>query len=51
MFLKGAELGPRPVVRRGEPLDNWDQFLDSEGRVTDPQRVKELVFRGVGQCF
>nr|XP_055050034.1 TBC1 domain family member 17 [Misgurnus anguillicaudatus] len=42
----GVELGPRPNVKRGKPLDNWDQFLDSEGRVTDPQRVKELVFRG-----
>ncbi|XP_076852739.1 TBC1 domain family member 17 isoform X2 [Brachyhypopomus gauderio] len=42
----GAELGPRPNVSRGQPLDNWEQFLDSEGRVTDPQRVKELVFRG-----
>ncbi|XP_026881481.2 TBC1 domain family member 17 isoform X2 [Electrophorus electricus] len=42
----GAELGPRPTVTRGQPLDNWEQFLDSEGRVTDPQIVKELVFRG-----
>ncbi|KAL6476518.1 hypothetical protein MHYP_G00150170 [Metynnis hypsauchen] len=43
---QGAELGPRPVVNRGQPLDNWEQFLDPEGRVTDPQKVKELVFRG-----
>uniref|UniRef100_A0A671L7Z6 TBC1 domain family member 17-like n=1 Tax=Sinocyclocheilus anshuiensis TaxID=1608454 RepID=A0A671L7Z6_9TELE len=42
----GAELGPRPQVKRGKPLDNWDQFLDPEGRVIDPQKVKELVFRG-----
>uniref|UniRef100_A0A8B9HIT0 TBC1 domain family, member 17 n=1 Tax=Astyanax mexicanus TaxID=7994 RepID=A0A8B9HIT0_ASTMX len=42
----GAELGPRPKVTRGQPLDNWEQFLDPEGRVTDPQKVKELVFRG-----
>ncbi|XP_073696874.1 TBC1 domain family member 17 [Garra rufa] len=42
----GAELGPRPVVKRGKPLDNWDQFLDPEGRLTDPQKVKEIVFRG-----
>ncbi|RXN02587.1 TBC1 domain family member 17-like protein [Labeo rohita] len=34
----GAELGPRPEVKRGKPLDNWDQFLDPEGRVTDPQK-------------
>uniref|UniRef100_A0A4W4DZC5 Rab-GAP TBC domain-containing protein n=1 Tax=Electrophorus electricus TaxID=8005 RepID=A0A4W4DZC5_ELEEL len=41
-----VQLGPRPTVTRGQPLDNWEQFLDSEGRVTDPQIVKELVFRG-----
>uniref|UniRef100_A0A672SSD0 TBC1 domain family member 15 n=1 Tax=Sinocyclocheilus grahami TaxID=75366 RepID=A0A672SSD0_SINGR len=41
-----VKLGPRPQVKRGKPLDNWDQFLDPEGRVTDPQKVKELVFRG-----
>uniref|UniRef100_A0A671LDF8 TBC1 domain family member 15 n=1 Tax=Sinocyclocheilus anshuiensis TaxID=1608454 RepID=A0A671LDF8_9TELE len=41
-----VKLGPRPQVKRGKPLDNWDQFLDPEGRVIDPQKVKELVFRG-----
>lgn len=51
IFHQGAELGPRPEVKRGKPLDDWDQFLDPEGRVTDPQRVKELVFRGVCLCF
>ncbi|XP_034165904.1 TBC1 domain family member 17 isoform X1 [Pangasianodon hypophthalmus] len=43
---QGAELGPRPNVSRGRPLDDWQQFLDSDGRVTNPQKVKELVFRG-----
>ncbi|GAA6105031.1 TBC1 domain family member 17 isoform X1, partial [Tachysurus ichikawai] len=43
---QGAELGPRPKVSRGRPLDDWEQFLDSDGRVTNPQKVKELVFRG-----
>ncbi|XP_035253985.1 TBC1 domain family member 17 [Anguilla anguilla] len=42
----GAELGPKPEVTRGQPLDKWEELLDAEGRVTDPQRVKELVFRG-----
>lgn len=46
-FIKGAELGPRPDVSRGPPLDRWEEFLDPEGRVTNPERVKELVFRGV----
>lgn len=42
----GAELGPRPDVSRGQPLAKWEEFLDSEGRVKDPQRIKDLVFRG-----
>ncbi|XP_061557216.1 TBC1 domain family member 17 [Phycodurus eques] len=42
----GVELGPKPVVSRGRPLDQWEVFLDPEGRVQDPERVKELVFRG-----
>uniref|UniRef100_A0A8C6SX65 TBC1 domain family member 15 n=1 Tax=Neogobius melanostomus TaxID=47308 RepID=A0A8C6SX65_9GOBI len=44
--VQGVELGPRPEVTRGRPLDQWDELLDPEGRVLDPQRVKELVFRG-----
>ncbi|XP_047211974.1 TBC1 domain family member 17-like isoform X2 [Girardinichthys multiradiatus] len=42
----GVELGPRPAVTRGRALDQWEEFLDSEGRVKEPQKVKELVFRG-----
>ncbi|XP_057673464.1 TBC1 domain family member 17 [Corythoichthys intestinalis] len=42
----GVELGPKPAVSRGRPLDQWESFLDPEGRVEDPQRVKDLVFRG-----
>uniref|UniRef100_A0A673H9B6 TBC1 domain family member 15 n=1 Tax=Sinocyclocheilus rhinocerous TaxID=307959 RepID=A0A673H9B6_9TELE len=45
-LINCVKLGPRPEVKRGKPLDNWDQFLDPEGRVTDPQKVKKLVFRG-----
>uniref|UniRef100_A0A7N8XBB6 TBC1 domain family member 15 n=1 Tax=Mastacembelus armatus TaxID=205130 RepID=A0A7N8XBB6_9TELE len=39
-------LGPRPDVTRGQPLDKWECFLDPEGRVKNPEKVKELVFRG-----
>ncbi|CAB1457465.1 unnamed protein product [Pleuronectes platessa] len=42
----GVELGPRPDVTRGQPLDKWEEFLDPEGRVTNPDKIKELVFRG-----
>lgn len=47
--IKGVELGPRPDVTRGQPLDKWEEFLDPEGRVKNPERIKELVFRGVRQ--
>ncbi|CAL8304181.1 unnamed protein product [Merluccius merluccius] len=42
----GAELGPRPEVTRGKPLNKWEEFLDPEGRVQNPEQIKELVFRG-----
>ncbi|KAK5884772.1 hypothetical protein CesoFtcFv8_018559 [Champsocephalus esox] len=42
----GVELGPRPDVTRGQPLDKWEEFLDPEGRVKNPERIKEIVFRG-----
>nr|XP_023654274.1 TBC1 domain family member 17 isoform X2 [Paramormyrops kingsleyae] len=42
----GVELGPRPEVKRGPPLDKWEVFLDPEGRVLEPQKIKEMVFRG-----
>uniref|UniRef100_A0A3P8R0R0 Rab-GAP TBC domain-containing protein n=1 Tax=Astatotilapia calliptera TaxID=8154 RepID=A0A3P8R0R0_ASTCA len=42
----GVELGPKPDVTRGQPLDKWEEFLDSEGRVTCKEKIKELVFRG-----
>lgn len=45
--IQGVELGPRPGVTRGKPLDKWEDFLDSEGRVQHQEKIKELVFRGV----
>uniref|UniRef100_H3CKX8 TBC1 domain family member 15 n=1 Tax=Tetraodon nigroviridis TaxID=99883 RepID=H3CKX8_TETNG len=42
----GVKLGPRPEVSRGPPLDRWEEFLDPQGRVENPERVKDLVFRG-----
>ncbi|XP_017274792.1 TBC1 domain family member 17 [Kryptolebias marmoratus] len=42
----GVELGPRPDVTRGQPLDKWKDFLDPEGRVKNQEKIKELVFRG-----
>ena len=34
-------------MTRGKPLDKWEEFLDPEGRVTNPEKIKEIVFRGV----
>ena len=48
VLTKGAELGPRPEVTRGRPMEQWEEFLDAEGRVQNPEKIKELVFRGVG---
>lgn len=46
-LIKGVELGPRPKVTRGPPLDKWEEFLDAEGRVMNPEHIKKLVFKGV----
>lgn len=42
-------LEPRPAVHRGYPLDakKWAEFRASDGSITDPKRVKAIVFRGV----
>ncbi|KAL6102495.1 tbc1d17 [Pungitius sinensis] len=42
----GVALGPRPDVTRGQPLDKWHQFMDPEGRVTDSEKIKEVIFKG-----
>lgn len=47
--IQGVELGAKPEVTRGQALDKWEEFLDAEGRVKEPEKVKELVFRGVRQ--
>lgn len=51
LSTQGVELGPRPEATRGQPLDKWEDFLDPEGRVKNPEKVKELVFRGVGGSY
>ncbi|XP_066599732.1 TBC1 domain family member 15 isoform X2 [Prorops nasuta] len=41
-------LPPCPPCPRGQPLtqEQWDSFKDPEGRVTDPDIVKDIIFRG-----
>uniref|UniRef100_A0AAX7VNV9 TBC1 domain family member 15 n=1 Tax=Astatotilapia calliptera TaxID=8154 RepID=A0AAX7VNV9_ASTCA len=42
----GFELITYGIKNKGQPLDKWEEFLDSEGRVTCKEKIKELVFRG-----
>lgn len=41
-------LPPRPKVVRGSPLTQkqWGEFISEDGRVSDVERVKEVIFRG-----
>lgn len=43
------KLAPRPDVHRSEPLNakKWAEFRASNGSITDPDRVKDIIFRGV----
>uniref|UniRef100_A0A7N8XWE5 TBC1 domain family, member 17 n=1 Tax=Mastacembelus armatus TaxID=205130 RepID=A0A7N8XWE5_9TELE len=36
--VREGQLGPRPDVTRGQPLDKWECFLDPEGRVKNPEK-------------
>ncbi|XP_053978196.1 TBC1 domain family member 15-like [Hylaeus anthracinus] len=44
----GVILPPRSPCPRGSPLsqEQWDKYKDSEGRILNPQEVKEVIFRG-----
>ncbi|KAJ8721258.1 hypothetical protein PYW07_002033 [Mythimna separata] len=41
-------LPPRPCIPRGTPLstEKWEGLQDTEGRVTEVEGVKQLIFRG-----
>ncbi|CAH0750484.1 unnamed protein product [Diatraea saccharalis] len=41
-------LPPRPSIPRGTPLsaEKWEGLQDTEGRVTEVEGVKQLIFRG-----
>ncbi|XP_033230728.1 TBC1 domain family member 15 isoform X2 [Belonocnema kinseyi] len=41
-------LSPIPPCPRGAPLsqEQWDKYKDSMGRITNPEAVKEIIFRG-----
>ncbi|XP_011704194.1 PREDICTED: TBC1 domain family member 15 [Wasmannia auropunctata] len=47
----GVDLPPRPPCPRGAPLtqEQWEKCKDRQGRISDPEAVKEIIFRG-GIC-
>lgn len=42
------KLPARPTVTRGSPLSakQWSEFITEDGRISDVERVKEVIFRG-----
>ncbi|XP_076174355.1 TBC1 domain family member 15/17 [Ptiloglossa arizonensis] len=44
----GVVLPPRAPCSRGAPLsrEQWNNYKDKEGRILNPQEVKEVIFRG-----
>ncbi|XP_012265470.2 TBC1 domain family member 15 isoform X2 [Athalia rosae] len=44
----GFVLPPRPPCPRGGPLtqEQWDRCKDSEGRISNSEALKEMIFRG-----
>lgn len=49
LITKGPPLPPRTLPLRCPPLtaDQWANFFDSEGRITESDLVKEIIFHGV----
>lgn len=46
--IAAKELPLRPIATRGSPLTTkqWKEFLTEDGRVSDVERVKEIIFHG-----
>lgn len=46
-------LPPRPPCPRGAPLsqEQWDRCKDSLGRISNPDAVRDIIFRGVRIYF
>ena len=49
LLLLQRELPALVEVMRSQPVtsEQWSSYMDSDGRVTDVDAVKEAVFRGV----
>ncbi|XP_075224634.1 TBC1 domain family member 15/17 [Lycorma delicatula] len=46
-----TNMPPRPVVTRSPPLsmEQWKEAMDDFGLISNPQRIKEIIFKG-GIC-
>lgn len=46
--VKEEILPPRELVKRDNPLmlKQWQEFMTEDGRISDPERIKEIIFRG-----
>lgn len=45
---KSDPLPPREIFKRDNPLTQkqWDEFKTEDGRISDPERIREIIFRG-----
>ena len=47
-LIKDDILPPREIIKRDNPLTlkQWQEFKTEDGRISDPDRIKEIIFRG-----
>lgn len=45
---KEEVLPSRQIVKRDNPLTlkQWQEFMTEDGRISDPERIREIIFRG-----
>ena len=48
ILLEKNSLPPRNIFKRDKPLSSkqWQEFIFEDGRISDPERIKEIIFRG-----
>lgn len=46
--VREENLPPRQAVKRDKPLTlkQWQEFITKDGKISDPERIKEIIFRG-----
>ena len=50
-LLLQTKLPSRPTVSRGSPLtqQQWSKHMDSDGKIKDIDKLKDVIFRGVSK--